>query len=316
MHSAWLPSTLSGWRVKRDALATRRTLLLVVGIAPLLSGSSYATSWGLNSFADSVYWSDAIVVGSVAGVESVSKPKDARVGEFLGRADLRVTVRERLKGSPPERILVRDVDLGDPTTMASPYVPLPGKLSDATLLLFLRSGERQGKYTGYARFAVQQDHVRNIAFSGLHQDVFPLGDVRAMIAQLNLIQRVCPRDKHKVVSEKSAVAACRTALHSEYDQVVWYGARRLLDLEIPADFVPDLLSVLEREESYFPVGYLVIQCLAKTGDERAVPALIEWLEKSPRTANDAYVVKALKRITGEDFETSEQWARWWRAKRQ
>lgn len=287
-------------------------LFLAASFVSFFSASAGATSWGLNSFGDTVYWSDVIVVAQVTEVVSTEKPIEEGFGKPLGKADLRVLVIERLKGNSPKEILVTGVDLGDPTGNASPYMPLPKNLEDVTLLLFLRGN---GRYEGYGRFAVEDAVVQNVAFADLRGHV-PLSDVRAVVAQLNLIQSVCPRDKHKVVNEEAALAACRTALHSQYDPVIWYGARRLIDYDVPRSFAPDLVAALEEESSYFPVAYLLVQALGKAGDERGVPAVVGLMKKNPETGNDTQTIEALKAMTGESFDTSEQWLSWWESERQ
>ena len=67
-------------------LPLRRTGPVALLFGLLLAADAQATSWGINHFADSVYWSDAIVVGKITAV----KPRQA--GSEIGRASCRERV--------------------------------------------------------------------------------------------------------------------------------------------------------------------------------------------------------------------------------
>jgi hypothetical protein len=230
----------------------------------------------------------------------------------LVHADVTVRVVEILKGNLTCEIRVIDLDLGDSSLQASPYRALPTELIGRRLLLLLTARKGEHDYRGYMRCLVEGDKVCDWAFGISRRDSRSLQDVRAMVAQLNLIQAACPNDDNMVTNQDAALAGCRTALRSQYDEVVWYGLRRLMDRDIPASFVPDLLSVLKSQEGLFPNGYLVVQCLGKTNQESAVPGLIDVLRRTPRTINDGYTVKALQAITGEEFGVNiASWENWW-----
>lgn len=276
-----------------------------------------ATSWGLNTFSDTVAWSDAIAVAEVVKVRALQKHSEGD----RGKVDVAIRVLEQLKGSLPAEVEVDEIDPGDATSFRSPHPPLPDELTGKRLLLFLRRDDEKHSWKGYGRFLVEDSIVRDIAFgdAGYFRTYggqsFPLVHIRAMVAQLNLIQAACPIRKHDAKNPEAALAACRTALFSEYDPVVWYGARRLLDRRIPESLAPDLIALLRRQDGLFPVGYLLVQCLERTCSETGVPALIEFLRNSGD--HDSYTPRALRTITGQDFgRDAHEWQRWWAARQE
>lgn len=268
--------------------------------------STQATTWGLNSLGDSVYWSQAIALVRVKSIERLEKPQD-KASKFRGFADVTVQVKECLKGTLPAEIRITKLDLGDPTLNASPAEPLPDKLIGLDLLVFVTPlGEDKSAYKA-GRGWVEDGVVKGMAFSGVREK--PLVDMRAIITELVLVQRNCPIARHDVTNEAAALAACHTALHSQYPEVVWYGARRLLDRPIPAHFVDDLAVLAHREKSSFPVRYLLVRCLGKAKEKKAVPILIEILRRDEK---DTYVQKALEELTGESYGTDlAKWRAWW-----
>jgi len=285
----------------------RNRLLLALSLLPWLASPAGATSWGLNSFSDSVGWADAILIVQVERIVS-SREKEG-LGKLVREVDVDVRVVERFKGRTPEQLRVTDIDMGDPQTFSSPYVPLPDDLVGRRLLVFLAPKGKEDHRKARERFLVEEDRVRHVMFDDIQADAYPLTDVRAMVAQLDLIQTACPGNRHKRTNAQAALAACRTALHSRYDPVVWYGARRLLDLNAPADLVDDLIPILESQKPHSRVRYLLVQCLAKTGDPRAIPPLIDALRRDPQNRD---VPEALKTLSGEDFGSDlDRWDRWW-----
>jgi len=289
------------------ALAT-----VVVAVEP-----ASATSWGLNSFGDEVQWTDSIVVAKVKTVKKVvQRAKAPRGGKHLGYATVTVEVLERLKGDVPDEIRVTKVDLGDPTTMVSPRLPLPANLVDQKLVLFLR-GKAGPVRECFERALLDGETIVNLAVDDGRN--LRLQDFRAMVAQLLLIQSVCPIRKQRGAKVGPALAACRTALHSQYRQVVRYGAARLWSYDIPADYVSDLAEAAEREGKRSPILRLLVMCIAKIKNQSGGPALICLLRTHPKDKdryNHEVVQKALKDLTGQDFGGDvDKWKAWWNANR-
>ncbi len=276
---------------------------------------SLATSWEAPTFSNSVNWASHIAIGKVTKVKRIDKSKDkSGLGSFKGYADLRVEVIETLKGDLPENILVTRVDLGDPETMSSPFLPLPDELKGLNLLFFLRETKEKGSYEAYLRLAVEGEKVVNSNFIGL-AGTQPLKDIRAMISELLPIQKDCPigfwKSERTAEDDELALEACKKALRSKYDEVKWYGARRLLDRkQIPSDFIDDLTPLLEIERYRF----LAFHCFAKANDMRAVPVLIKALKQyEEQPEEQKRFVDALKRLTGQDFQGDlDRWEAWWR----
>lgn len=291
----------------------QRLLLSILLTASFVSPAA-ATSYGLHAFADALHYCGVVVVAEVTEVIRVRPSKHGVKGPHRGVADISVRVLEHLKGRLPVEVNVTALDLGDPTTMRSPYKPLPENLVGRRLLLFLNRRAMDRSYEARYRFLVEADNVHHITFGDLRHKRYSLATIRAMVAQLNLIQAACPRNKRDVRSEKAAMAACRLALYSRYAPVAWYGARRLLDRQIPADFVPDLTPLVGRQGEVLPVTHLAVQCLAKIGDERAVPTLVEFLRRNQQNYHGACAVKALRASTHQDFGTDvHRWESWWQA---
>ena len=265
----------------------------------------WATSWGLNSFSDSVYWSDTIVIAKIKSVKQVEKGGVRQPDKLGGYVDVTVEILESLKGKLTGDMSVTRLALGDATLNASPYPPLPKDLVGQELFLMLRP--KGNSYEAFSRGLITDGKVVAMAFHGLREA--SLKDLRAAVAELLPIQAACPRDGFAVKDEKAALAACRTAILSKYPEVVWYGARRLSDRTVPKDFVDDLAALARKEKQTYPVRYLLVKCLAKTADLRAVQTLIEVLRSDHK---DIYAANALKDLTGQNFGGDVvRWQSWW-----
>jgi hypothetical protein len=284
-----------------------RKQLTAALLALLLLSRAQATTWGLNSLGDTVSWSVAIAVVKVKSIERVEKVARRVASHEL--ADVVVEVRQSLKGTLPAEIRILKLDLGEKSLNASPFPPLPEKLVGLELLVFLTHAEGQkAAYRANNRGWIEKGVVQGMAFSGLRQK--PLEDMRAIVSELAAIQKDCPGERYLVKDEAVAIAACRSAVRSKYPEVIWYGARRLLDHRVPAELVADLLPIAQREKSSHPVRYLVVRCLGKAGDKKAVPVLIEILRTDPK---DTYVVDALEELSGQKHGADiARWEAWWK----
>lgn len=272
------------------------------------SDSANATSILLPYFGSTVRSNQHIVVARVDRVENLRPVKGGLGGKPLGTADIAVTVVEQLKGTTPKSIRVVGIDLGDPETMDSPYLPLPEELQGQHLLLFLRRTDEKEVYRARQRFLVTAGHgspgspptpalVRDIAFSNhtlYRKASYPLGKIRAMVAQLGPIQTAWA--SQKVNRKTVALAACRTALYSEYDPVVLYGAHELSHLQPPKDISEDILHCLERRQQGVDVRMVLLVVLVKIHGDEAAEVLEGLLKQHP---GDKAIEQTLQRVHEE-----------------
>jgi len=148
-----------------------------------------------------------------------------------------------------------------------------------------------------------------------------LGYIGSEAAVPALVERLVDRDSDVRQSAASAlrrigvdpIAALLQALEDE-DPAVRADTVRALGIfwSEEEQVIPALTRALEDESS--DVRLAAVWVLAEIGPRarQAVPALIRILEEDEVESVRERAAKALKSITGQDFETAAGWRRWWK----
>ncbi|MCY2951368.1 MAG: hypothetical protein NTU53_05235 [Planctomycetota bacterium] len=228
----------------------------LVAVVLVFASICRASDWAIPNVLVAAEGSTAIVIATITAASPVP-------GEAVGGVkylDVKIKVDELLFGSAPAEIHVPKFDAGDPQGMTSPFPPLAAPPVGQKLLLFLNSTNNE--FAVLVRYNIKSDAACNVFIQGEEISAYPLASIRATLAQFGLL-RSAIQTAAATKSPALAQAAARTALCSEYAEIIWYGAREFQKSPIPAGLADELRAALARTKANTPAARLLQGALRK-----------------------------------------------------